>query len=30
MFCNNIDLKNYHTPISTGTKMAKGGTRSMY
>ena len=25
MFCNNIDLKNYHTPISTGTKTAKGG-----
>ena len=26
MFCKNIDLKNYHTPISTGTKTAKGGT----
>ena len=26
MFCNNIDLKHYHTPISTDTKTAKGGT----
>ena len=26
MFCNKIDLKNYHTPITTGTKTAKGGT----
>ena len=26
MFCKNIDLKHYHTPISTGTKTAKGGT----
>ena len=26
MFCKNIDLKNYHTPISIGTKTAKGGT----
>ena len=26
MFCKNIDLKNYHTPIYTGTKTAKGGT----
>ena len=26
MFCKNVDLKNYHMPISTGTKTAKGGT----
>ena len=26
MFCKNIDLKHYHTPISTGTNTAKGGT----
>ena len=26
MFCKNVDLKNYHTLISTGTKTAKGGT----
>ena len=26
MFCKNVDLKNYHTPISTGIKTAKGGT----
>ena len=26
MFCKNIDLKHYHTPISTGTKTAKGCT----
>ena len=26
MFCNHIDLKNYHTPISAGTKTTKGGT----
>ena len=26
MFCKNVDLKNNHTPISTGTKTAKGGT----
>ena len=26
MFCKNVDFKNYHMPISTGTKTAKGGT----
>ena len=26
MFCKNVDLKDYHTPISTGIKTAKGGT----
>ena len=26
MLCKHVDLKNYHTPISTGTKTVKGGT----